>query len=69
MFDCGCEIRWIQLWYQRGVAGLDTQQLYCRTGASKIPLENMYIHSCGKRTEGRAGKMRGLQDERQEAVG
>ncbi|XP_029000687.1 NT-3 growth factor receptor isoform X2 [Betta splendens] len=46
VFDCGCDIRWIQLWQQRGEAGLHTQQLYCRNGASKIRLHNMYIHSC-----------------------
>ncbi|XP_029904448.1 NT-3 growth factor receptor [Myripristis murdjan] len=46
VFDCGCDIRWIQLWQQRGEAGLHTQQLYCRNGASKIRLHNMYIHNC-----------------------
>ncbi|XP_045897612.1 NT-3 growth factor receptor-like, partial [Micropterus dolomieu] len=46
VFDCGCDIRWIQLWQQRGEAVLHTQQLYCRNGASKIPLHNMYIHNC-----------------------
>ncbi|XP_005727617.1 NT-3 growth factor receptor isoform X1 [Pundamilia nyererei] len=46
VFDCGCDIRWIQLWHQRGEAKLNTQQLYCRNGASKIRLENMYIHNC-----------------------
>lgn len=51
VFDCGCDIRWIQLWQQRGEAGLHTQQLYCRNGASKIRLHNMYIHSCGKSRE------------------
>uniref|UniRef100_A0AAQ5Y428 Tyrosine-protein kinase receptor n=1 Tax=Amphiprion ocellaris TaxID=80972 RepID=A0AAQ5Y428_AMPOC len=46
VFDCGCDIRWIQLWQQRGEAGLNMQQLYCRNGASKIRLHNMYIHNC-----------------------
>ncbi|XP_018552979.1 NT-3 growth factor receptor isoform X1 [Lates calcarifer] len=46
VFDCGCDIRWIQLWQQRGEASLHTQQLYCRNGASKIRLHNMYIHNC-----------------------
>uniref|UniRef100_A0A8D0ANW4 Tyrosine-protein kinase receptor n=1 Tax=Sander lucioperca TaxID=283035 RepID=A0A8D0ANW4_SANLU len=46
VFDCGCDIRWIQLWQQRGEAGLHTQQLYCKNGASKIRLHNMYIHNC-----------------------
>ncbi|KAF0043534.1 hypothetical protein F2P81_004871 [Scophthalmus maximus] len=46
VFNCGCDIRWIQLWQQRGEAGLHTQLLYCRNGASKIRLHNMYIHNC-----------------------
>uniref|UniRef100_A0A3B4BJX7 Tyrosine-protein kinase receptor n=1 Tax=Periophthalmus magnuspinnatus TaxID=409849 RepID=A0A3B4BJX7_9GOBI len=46
VFDCGCDIRWIQLWQQRGEAGLHTQQLYCKNGASEIRLHNMYIDSC-----------------------
>ncbi|KAM4602813.1 NT-3 growth factor receptor [Polymixia lowei] len=46
VFDCGCDIRWIQLWQQRGEAGLHTQQLYCRNGAAKIRLHNMYIGNC-----------------------
>ncbi|KAM6979916.1 NT-3 growth factor receptor [Aplochiton taeniatus] len=46
VFDCGCDIRWIQLWQQRGEAGLHTQQLFCRNGASKIRLHNMYIGNC-----------------------
>uniref|UniRef100_A0A3P8VMR4 Tyrosine-protein kinase receptor n=1 Tax=Cynoglossus semilaevis TaxID=244447 RepID=A0A3P8VMR4_CYNSE len=46
VFDCGCDIRWVQLWQQRGEAGLHTQQLYCRNGASKMRLHNMYISNC-----------------------
>ncbi|XP_072321574.1 NT-3 growth factor receptor isoform X2 [Eucyclogobius newberryi] len=46
VFDCGCDIRWIQLWQQRGEAGLHTQQLYCKNGASEIRLHNMYINNC-----------------------
>ncbi|XP_061591320.1 NT-3 growth factor receptor-like [Cololabis saira] len=46
VFDCSCDIHWIQLWQQRGDAALHTQQLFCRNGASKIPLHNMYIHNC-----------------------
>lgn len=48
VFECGCDIRWIQLWLQRGEAGLHTQELYCKKDASKIRLHNMYIHNCGK---------------------
>ncbi|XP_034089855.1 NT-3 growth factor receptor-like, partial [Gymnodraco acuticeps] len=46
VFECGCDIRWVQLWQQRGDAALHTQQLYCKNGASKIRLHNMYIHNC-----------------------
>ncbi|XP_027018432.1 NT-3 growth factor receptor [Tachysurus fulvidraco] len=46
VFSCGCEIRWIQLWQQRGEAGLHTQQLYCKTGANKIRLRSMNISHC-----------------------
>ncbi|KAK3561573.1 hypothetical protein QTP86_010656 [Hemibagrus guttatus] len=46
VFICGCEIRWIQLWQQRGEAGLQTQQLYCKTGANKIRLRSMNIAHC-----------------------
>uniref|UniRef100_A0AAZ3PLP6 Ig-like domain-containing protein n=1 Tax=Oncorhynchus tshawytscha TaxID=74940 RepID=A0AAZ3PLP6_ONCTS len=46
VFDCGCDIRWIQLWQQRGEAGLNTQQLFCNNGASKIPLQAMNISLC-----------------------
>ncbi|KAI7813746.1 putative NT-3 growth factor receptor [Triplophysa rosa] len=46
VFDCGCDIRWIQLWQQRGEAGLHTQQLYCKNGAYKIRLRSMSIAHC-----------------------
>ncbi|XP_041746079.1 NT-3 growth factor receptor isoform X1 [Coregonus clupeaformis] len=46
VFECGCDIRWIQLWQQRGEAGLHTQQLFCNNGASKIPLQTMNISLC-----------------------
>ncbi|KAM8763319.1 NT-3 growth factor receptor isoform 1-T1 [Acanthopagrus schlegelii] len=46
VFDCGCDIRWIQLWQQKGEAGLNTQQLYCKNGESKIRLQHMYIQNC-----------------------
>ncbi|XP_066503845.1 NT-3 growth factor receptor isoform X2 [Hoplias malabaricus] len=46
VFNCGCEIRWIQLWQQRGEAGLNTQQLYCKNGAYKIRLRAMSIAHC-----------------------
>uniref|UniRef100_A0A3Q3XGC7 Tyrosine-protein kinase receptor n=1 Tax=Mola mola TaxID=94237 RepID=A0A3Q3XGC7_MOLML len=46
VFDCGCEIRWLQLWQQRGEAGLSSQQLYCSDGFHKILLQDMNISSC-----------------------
>ncbi|KAA8590714.1 hypothetical protein FQN60_014648 [Etheostoma spectabile] len=49
VFDCGCEIRWLQLWQQRGEAGLSSQQLRCADGNRTILLHNMNISSCGDR--------------------
>ncbi|KAM6926140.1 NT-3 growth factor receptor-like [Lycodopsis pacificus] len=46
VFDCGCEIRWLQLWQQRGEAWLSSQQLYCADGDTKILLQDMNISSC-----------------------
>uniref|UniRef100_A0A8C2ZE96 Tyrosine-protein kinase receptor n=1 Tax=Cyclopterus lumpus TaxID=8103 RepID=A0A8C2ZE96_CYCLU len=46
VFDCGCEIRWLQLWQQRGEAGLSSQQLYCADGDTRILLQDMNISSC-----------------------
>uniref|UniRef100_A0A3B4VD82 Tyrosine-protein kinase receptor n=1 Tax=Seriola dumerili TaxID=41447 RepID=A0A3B4VD82_SERDU len=46
VFACGCEIRWLQLWQQRGEAGLSSQQLYCADGYRKILLHDMNISSC-----------------------
>ncbi|KAJ7997829.1 hypothetical protein DPEC_G00216190 [Dallia pectoralis] len=46
VFECGCDIRWIQLWLQRGEAGLQNQLLFCTTGASRIPLHTMNISLC-----------------------
>ncbi|XP_068458749.1 NT-3 growth factor receptor-like isoform X1 [Clinocottus analis] len=46
VFDCGCEIRWLQLWQQRGEAGLSSQQLYCADGDTRMLLQDMNISSC-----------------------
>uniref|UniRef100_A0A7N8XB49 Tyrosine-protein kinase receptor n=1 Tax=Mastacembelus armatus TaxID=205130 RepID=A0A7N8XB49_9TELE len=46
LFSCGCEIRWLQLWQQRGEAGLSSQQLHCTDGYRKILLHDMNISSC-----------------------
>lgn len=48
VFKCSCEIRWIQLWLQRGEASLHTQELYCNNGVSKIRLRNMHLNNCGE---------------------
>ncbi|KAF5888958.1 NT-3 growth factor receptor-like, partial [Clarias magur] len=46
VFNCSCEIRWIQLWQQRGEASLHNQQLFCNTGFSQIPLQLLNISHC-----------------------
>ncbi|XP_077374077.1 NT-3 growth factor receptor-like [Festucalex cinctus] len=46
IFDCGCEIRWLQLWQQRGDVGLSSQQLYCDNGSKTILLQEMNISKC-----------------------
>ncbi|XP_051916814.1 NT-3 growth factor receptor-like [Hippocampus zosterae] len=46
IFDCGCQIRWLQLWQQRGDMGLSSQQLYCDNRSKKILLQEMNISKC-----------------------
>ncbi|XP_047237816.1 NT-3 growth factor receptor-like isoform X2 [Girardinichthys multiradiatus] len=46
VFSCGCEIRWLQLWQQRGKAGLSSQQLTCSTGDTEIRLLDMNVTNC-----------------------
>ncbi|XP_063053474.1 NT-3 growth factor receptor [Engraulis encrasicolus] len=49
LFQCGCGIRWLQLWQQRGEAGLQSQQLYCSwedTPTHRVPLQAMNITHC-----------------------
>ncbi|KAI1889775.1 hypothetical protein AGOR_G00166400 [Albula goreensis] len=46
LFNCSCDVRWIQLWQQRGEAGLQSQQLYCNNGVTKIPLQEMNNSFC-----------------------
>uniref|UniRef100_A0A8C6MIB5 Tyrosine-protein kinase receptor n=1 Tax=Nothobranchius furzeri TaxID=105023 RepID=A0A8C6MIB5_NOTFU len=46
MFTCGCHIRWLQLWQQRGEAGLSSQQLYCSSGNTSIQLQDMHVSDC-----------------------
>uniref|UniRef100_A0A672JG08 Tyrosine-protein kinase receptor n=1 Tax=Salarias fasciatus TaxID=181472 RepID=A0A672JG08_SALFA len=46
VFKCGCEIRWLQLWQQRGEVGLSNQQLYCSDDFREILLQDMNISNC-----------------------
>lgn len=46
VFECGCGIRWLQLWQQRGEAGLSSQQLYCDDSYGRILLQDMNISGC-----------------------
>ncbi|XP_035275039.1 NT-3 growth factor receptor-like isoform X2 [Anguilla anguilla] len=46
LFNCSCDVRWIQLWQQRGEAGLHNQQLYCYNGIARIPLQEMNNSFC-----------------------
>ncbi|XP_019359602.1 PREDICTED: NT-3 growth factor receptor isoform X3 [Gavialis gangeticus] len=46
-FNCSCDIRWIQLWQEKGEANLQNQELYCMTmDAAVIPLQEMNITQC-----------------------
>ncbi|XP_029986487.1 NT-3 growth factor receptor-like [Sphaeramia orbicularis] len=45
-FDCGCGIRWLQLWQQRGEAGLSSQQLYCTEESKMVDLRDMKTSNC-----------------------
>uniref|UniRef100_A0A8C7WV14 Neurotrophic receptor tyrosine kinase 3 n=1 Tax=Oryzias sinensis TaxID=183150 RepID=A0A8C7WV14_9TELE len=46
MFSCGCGIRWLQLWQQRGEAELSSQQLYCTFNNTRMLLQNMNVSDC-----------------------
>ncbi|XP_028304479.1 NT-3 growth factor receptor-like isoform X2 [Gouania willdenowi] len=46
VFSCGCGIRWLQLWQQRGEAALNSQQLFCTDGYEKILLQDMNVSNC-----------------------
>jgi len=49
LFNCSCDIRWIQLWQEKGEANLQYQELYCMNmDAAIIPLQEMNITQCGK---------------------
>ncbi|KAL2300766.1 hypothetical protein Nmel_013655, partial [Mimus melanotis] len=47
LFNCSCDIRWIQLWQEKGEANLQYQDLYCMTmDAAIITLKEMNITQC-----------------------
>uniref|UniRef100_A0A3P9LVU1 Tyrosine-protein kinase receptor n=1 Tax=Oryzias latipes TaxID=8090 RepID=A0A3P9LVU1_ORYLA len=46
MFSCGCGIRWLQLWQQRGEAELSSQQLYCTFNDTRMLLRDMNVSDC-----------------------
>ncbi|KFV53999.1 NT-3 growth factor receptor, partial [Tyto alba] len=47
LFNCSCDIRWIQLWQEKGEANLQYQELYCMNmDAAIIPLQEMNITQC-----------------------
>lgn len=49
LFNCSCDIRWIQLWQEKGEANLQSQELYCMNmDTAVIPLQEMNITQCGK---------------------
>lgn len=49
LFNCSCDIRWIQLWQEKGEANLQNQNLSCMNmDAAIIRLRDMNITQCGK---------------------
>ncbi|NXW74059.1 NTRK3 factor, partial [Hirundo rustica] len=47
LFNCSCDIRWIQLWQEKSEANLQYQDLYCMTmDAAIITLKEMNITQC-----------------------
>ncbi|OXB58847.1 hypothetical protein ASZ78_004769 [Callipepla squamata] len=47
LFNCSCDIRWIQLWQEKGEANLQSQNLYCMNlDTAIIPLKDMNITQC-----------------------
>ncbi|KFU92382.1 NT-3 growth factor receptor, partial [Chaetura pelagica] len=47
LFNCSCDIRWIQLWQEKGEANLQYQELYCMNmDAAIISLQEMNITQC-----------------------
>ncbi|XP_020637386.3 NT-3 growth factor receptor isoform X3 [Pogona vitticeps] len=47
MFSCSCDIRWIQLWQEKGEASFQYQDLHCTTRESRvISMQEMNISQC-----------------------
>ncbi|XP_070618042.1 NT-3 growth factor receptor isoform X3 [Erythrolamprus reginae] len=47
IFNCSCDIRWIQLWQEREEANLQNQDLYCTSiETSHLPIQELNIHQC-----------------------
>ncbi|XP_077173549.1 NT-3 growth factor receptor isoform X2 [Paroedura picta] len=47
LFNCSCDIRWIQLWQEKGEANLQSQDLRCMNGEGhRISIQQMNISQC-----------------------
>uniref|UniRef100_A0A670K1D0 Tyrosine-protein kinase receptor n=1 Tax=Podarcis muralis TaxID=64176 RepID=A0A670K1D0_PODMU len=47
MFNCSCDIRWIQLWQEKGEANLQNQNLNCMNTENKnIAVHKMNVNQC-----------------------
>ncbi|XP_015267375.1 PREDICTED: NT-3 growth factor receptor isoform X1 [Gekko japonicus] len=47
LFNCSCDIRWIQLWQEKGEANLQSQDLRCMNGeGNRISMQEMNISQC-----------------------
>ncbi|XP_062998859.1 NT-3 growth factor receptor [Elgaria multicarinata webbii] len=46
-FNCSCDIRWIQLWQEKGEANMQNQDLHCMSmETNRIPIKKMNISQC-----------------------
>nr|XP_056722076.1 NT-3 growth factor receptor [Euleptes europaea] len=47
LFNCSCDIRWIQLWQEKGEANLQSQDLRCmNVEGNRISMQEMNISQC-----------------------
>ncbi|XP_060116061.1 NT-3 growth factor receptor isoform X3 [Heteronotia binoei] len=47
LFNCSCDIRWIQLWQEKGEANLQSQDLRCMNGeGNRMSIQEMNISQC-----------------------